>query len=137
MRGINKVMLIGNVGAEPETRYMSNGNAVCNLRIATSETWKDKQTSAKQEKTEWHSLVMFGRLAEITAEYVHKGMPIYVEGKLQTRKWQDKSGADRYSTEIVCSEMQMLGGKEQRGDSQRSQEAQRPAAPAFDDDIPF
>lgn len=140
MRGINKVMLIGNAGADPESRNLPNGNAVANLRIATSEQWKDKQTGDKMEKTEWHTLVFFGRLAEVVAEYVRKGQTVYVEGKLQTRKWQDQSGNDRYSTEVVCSEMQMLGGKQgghQRTDSQRGQDAQRPAGDDFDSEIPF
>lgn len=111
MRGINKVILIGNLGQDPETRHMPNGGSVTNLRIATNESWKDKETGEKKEKTEWHSVVMFKRLAEIAAEYLRKGASVYIEGKLQTRKWQDKEGNDRYTTEIVANEMQMLGGK--------------------------
>jgi single-strand DNA-binding protein len=110
-RGVNKVILVGTLGKDPETRYMPSGSAVTNLRIATNEQWKDKQTGEQQEHTEWHSIAMFGRLAEIAAEYLRKGSQVYVEGKLRTRKWQDKEGKDRYTTEIVADEMQMLGGK--------------------------
>jgi len=110
-RGVNKVILVGNLGKDPETRYMPSGSAVTNLRIATTEAWKDKQSGEAQERTEWHSVAMFGRLAEIAAEYLRKGSQIYVEGKLRTRKWQDKEGKDRYTTEIVADEMQMLGSK--------------------------
>ena len=110
-RGVNKVILVGNLGKDPETRYMPSGSAVTNLRIATTEAWKDKQSGEQQERTEWHSVAMFGRLAEIAAEYLRKGSQVYVEGKLRTRKWQDKEGKDRYTTEIVADEMQMLGGK--------------------------
>jgi single-strand DNA-binding protein len=110
-RGVNKVILVGTLGKDPETRYMPSGSAVTNLRIATNEQWKDKQTGEQQERTEWHSIAMFGRLAEIAAEYLRKGSQVYIEGKLRTRKWQDKEGKDRYSTEIVADEMQMLGGK--------------------------
>ena len=110
-RGVNKVILVGNLGKDPETRYMPSGSAVTNLRIATSESWKDKQSGEQQERTEWHSVAMFGRLAEIAAEYLRKGSQVYIEGKLRTRKWQDKEGKDRYTTEIVADEMQMLGGK--------------------------
>ncbi len=143
-RGINKVILIGNLGQDPETRYMPSGSAVTNLRIATAEQWKDKQTGERQERTEWHSVAMFGRLAEIAAEYLRKGSQVYIEGRLQTRKWQDKQGNDRYTTEIVANEMQMLGG---RGGGAAPMAAEPPArqqgAPAsapssdFDDDIPF
>jgi single-strand DNA-binding protein len=110
-RGVNKVILVGNLGKDPETRYMPSGSAVTNLRIATTEAWKDKQSGEAQERTEWHSVAMFGRLAEIAAEYLRKGSQVYVEGKLRTRKWQDKEGKDRYTTEIVADEMQMLGSK--------------------------
>lgn len=110
-RGVNKVILVGNCGKDPETRYLASGGAVTNLSIATSESWKDKESGEQKEKTEWHNLVFFGKLAEIVAEYVKKGSQIYVEGSLQTRKWQDKEGNDRYSTDIKCHEMQMLGGK--------------------------
>ena len=110
-RGINKVILIGNLGQDPETRFMPSGSAVTNLRIATSESFKDKETGEQQERTEWHSIAMFGRLAEISAEYLKKGAQVYIEGRLRTRKWQDKEGKDRYSTEIVADQMQMLGGR--------------------------
>ena len=110
-RGVNKVILVGNLGKDPETRYMPSGSAVTNLTLATSESWKDKQSGENQERTEWHKIAMFGRLAEIAAEYLRKGSQIYVEGKLRTRKWQDKEGKDRYTTEIVADEMQMLGSK--------------------------
>jgi len=110
-RGINKVILVGNLGKDPETRYMPSGSAVTNLTLATSESWKDKQSGEQQERTEWHKVAMFGRLAEIAAEYLRKGSQVYIEGKLRTRKWQDKEGKDRWTTEIVADEMQMLGGK--------------------------
>ena len=110
-RGINKVILVGNLGKDPETRYMPSGKAVTNFSIATSESWKDKQTGEQKEQTEWHNIVMYDRLAEIAAEYLRKGSQVYVEGKLRTRKWQDKEGRDRYTTEIQANEMQMLGGK--------------------------
>jgi single-strand DNA-binding protein len=113
-RGINRVILIGNLGQDPETRSLPSGKPVTNLRIATSESWKDKQTGEQREQTEWHTVVMFDRLAEIAAEYLRKGSQVYVEGKLRTRKWQDKEGRDRYTTEIQANEMQMLGG---RGDA--------------------
>jgi single-strand DNA-binding protein len=110
-RGVNKVILVGNLGKDPETRYMPSGSAVTNLTLATSESWKDKQSGEAQERTEWHKVAMFGRLAEIAAEYLRKGSQIYIEGKLRTRKWQDKEGKDRWTTEIVADEMQMLGSK--------------------------
>ena len=110
-RGINKVIIVGNVGGDPETRYMPSGSAVTNLTIATNESWKDKQTGEQKERTEWHRVAMFNRLAEIAAEYLRKGSQVYIEGKLRTRKWQDKSGNDRYTTEIIADEMQMLGGR--------------------------
>lgn len=151
-RGVNKVILIGNVGQDPETRAMPSGRSVVNLRLATSESWRDKQTGEQKEQTEWHTVVMFDRLAEIAAEYLRKGSQVYIEGSLRTRKWQDKqSGADRYSTEIVARDMQMLGGRtgaggggqfggERPAATTRSEE--RTTAPAteageFDDDIPF
>ena len=114
-RGINKVILIGNLGKDPETRYMPSGSAVTNLRIATSESFKDRETGEQQERTEWHSVAMFGKLAEISAEYLKKGSQVYVEGKLRTRKWQDQGGQDRYTTEIVGDELQMLGKKDGSG----------------------
>jgi len=113
-RGINKVILVGNLGNDPEVRYANNGAAIANLSVATSESWKDKNTGEMQEKTEWHRVVMFNRLGEIAGEYLRKGSKVYIEGKLQTRKWQDQSGQDKYTTEIVANEMQML---DSRGDN--------------------
>ena len=110
-RGVNKVILIGNLGQDPETKYMPSGSAVTNLRIATTEAFKDKETGEQQERTEWHSVAMFGRLAEIAGEYLRKGSQVYIEGRLRTRKWQDKQGQDRYSTEIIADQMQMLGSR--------------------------
>lgn len=110
-RGVNKAILIGNLGRDPEIRYSPSGAAVANVNIATTESWKDKNTGEQQEKTEWHRIVFFGRLAEIVGEYLKKGSQVYVEGRLQTRKWQDKEGNDRWTTEIVANEMQMLGGR--------------------------
>ncbi|GGC03574.1 hypothetical protein GCM10011352_32180 [Marinobacterium zhoushanense] len=166
-RGINKVILIGNLGGDPEVRYMPSGNAVTNVTLATSESWKDKQSGQQQERTEWHRVVFFNRLAEIAGEYLRKGSKVYVEGSLRTRKWQGQDGQDRYTTEIVASELQMLDGRggESGGYAQSepmgygqpqsqpqgqprqqqrpaSQPQQAPAAPApdmdpFDDDIPF
>lgn len=139
-RGINKVILVGNLGQDPETKYTPSGDAVTNLSIATSEQWKDKNSGEKKERTEWHRVVMWRKLAEIAAEYLRKGSQVYIEGKLQTRKWQDKDGNDRYTTEIVANEMQMLGGKGERP-AARPQAADglntdASGAP-FDDDIPF
>jgi single-strand DNA-binding protein len=144
-RGINKVIIVGNLGADPETRYMPSGSAVTNLRVATTEAWKDKQTGEQQERTEWHRVAMFGRLAEIAAEYLRKGSQVYLEGSLRTRKWQDKDGNDRYSTEIVANEMQMLGGRGDASAPARSNSDSPRQAPAdsgppsdeFNDDIPF
>lgn len=150
-RGINKVILVGNLGADPDTRYMPSGKAVTNIRIATSESWKDKQTGDQQERTEWHSIVMYDKLGEIAAEYLRKGSQVYIEGKLRTRKWQDKEGKDRYTTEVIASEMQMLGGRggagtgggggESRPSRSSAPEERSPAPVAdegeFDDDIPF
>jgi single-strand DNA-binding protein len=155
MASVNKVILVGNLGKDPETRYTTGGDAVTNIRIATTDTWKDK-AGEKQEKTEWHSIVFFGRQAEIAAEYLKKGRQIYVEGRLQTRKWQDKEGQDRYTTEIVADRMQMLGNREGGGGGASSGEpppereprpsggsAKPGAAPSkknvddLDDDIPF
>jgi single-strand DNA-binding protein len=110
-RGINKVILVGNLGKDPENRYLPSGKAVTNFSIATSESWKDKQTGEQKEQTEWHNIVMYDRLAEIAAEYLRKGSQVYVEGRLRTRKWQDKEGRDRYTTEIIANEMQMLGAR--------------------------
>lgn len=151
-RGVNKVILIGNLGAEPEVRYMPSGQAVANVRLATNESWRDKETGEQQERTEWHRLVFYGRLAEIVKEYLHKGSQIYVEGRLQTRKWQGQDGQERYTTEIVANEMQMLGsrtggtvGFNDREAPDREPPATKPqsapagdtASPEFDDDIPF
>ena len=158
-RGVNKVILVGNLGQDPDVRYMPNGNAVANISVATSETWKDKNTGEQQERTEWHRVVLFRRLGEIAGEYLKKGSKVYIEGRLQTRKWQDQNGQDRYTTEIVGDNMQMLdsrggsapmgggggagasygggassgGGSNDNGFSQ-----QTPPPPAdFEDDIPF
>src|SRR5210317_1440981 len=109
-RGINKVIIVGNVGQDPETRYMPSGSAVTNFKVATNESWKDKQTGEQKDRTEWHRVAMFNRLAEIAAEYLRKGSQVYIEGKLRTRKWQGQDGQDRYTTEIIADEMQMLGG---------------------------
>ena len=127
-RGVNKVILVGNLGGDPEVRYMPNGNAVTNVTIATSESWKDKQTGQQQERTEWHRVVFFNRLAEIAGEYMRKGGKVYVEGALRTRKWQDQSGADRYTTEIVASEMQLLDSRG-AGDGGQQQPQQGGYAP--------
>lgn len=124
-RGVNKVILVGNLGNDPEVRYMPNGNAVANLSIATSESWKDQQ-GQMQERTEWHRLTMYRRLAEVAGEYLKKGSQIYVEGKLQTRKWQDQQGQDRYTTEIIVDQMQMLGGRGQEGGNAGGGYQQRP-----------
>lgn len=141
-RGINKVIIVGNLGGDPEVRYMPSGSAVTNITVATSESWKDKQTGQQQERREWHKIIFFNKLAEIAGEYLRKGSKVYVEGSLRTRKWQDQSGQDRYTTEIVASEMQMLDSKQ---DGQQSQQRQHggpqqnntPDADPFDDDIPF
>src|SRR3569833_3388007 len=148
-RGVNKVILIGNLGKDPEVRYMPSGGAVANVTLATSETWKDKQSGQNQERTEWHNVVFFNRLAALAGEYLKKGYKVYVEGSLRTRKWQDKNGQDRYTTEIVAAEKQMLddrgacagggmGGGRDTGSSAGSSKNES-AAPAgdFDDDIPF
>jgi len=160
-RGINKVILVGNLGNDPEVRYTPSGSAVANITIATSDSWKDKNTGQKQERTEWHRVVMFNRLGEIAGEYLKKGSKVYIEGRLQTRKWQDKNGQDRYTTEIIASEMQMLdsrggsgdfapsqqqshGGGQQQQQSRPQQQQPPVAEPVgagdfsdFDDDIPF
>mgnify|MGYP005723648571 CR=1 FL=1 len=161
-RGVNKVIIVGNLGQEPETRYMPSGGAVTNISIATSESWKDKSSGQMQERTEWHRVVFFNRLAEIAGEYLKKGSKVYIEGSLRTRKWQDQSGSDRYTTEIVANEMQMLDsrGSGQAGDaggfegydqmpeahgsgakpaqpSAPSPASQSPAVSDFEDDIPF
>lgn len=157
-RGVNKVILLGNLGADPETRYTASGSAVTNIRLATTDTWRDRQSGEQQERTEWHRVVFFGRLAEIAAEYLRKGSQCYLEGRIQTRKWQGQDGQDRYTTEVVANEMRLLGSRggsagaaPSRGrdeDSGSAWPAQGSAgAPAaapssgpsddFDDDIPF
>lgn len=167
MASVNKVILVGNLGRDPEVRYMPNGEAVCNFSIATTDNWKDKN-GQKQERTEWHNIVMYRKLAEIAGEYLKKGRPVYVEGRLQTRKWQTKEGQDRYTTEIIADQMQMLGGRDSGGsnasydDMNQDQDSSQSGAPArqsapssapavqaakpaaggssfdeFDDDIPF
>lgn len=142
MASLNKAIIIGNLGKDPETRFMPNGDAVCNFSVATTESYKDKNGD-KQEKTEWHNITIYRKLAEIAGQYLKKGSQVYLEGKIQTRKWQDKEGNDRYTTEIVCDEMKMLGGKQE---GQQQKQSPRQAAPArqqqpvdaFDDtDIPF
>ena len=138
-RGINKAIIVGNLGQDPEVKQMPSGGAVCNITVATSESWNDKNTGEKQERVEWHRVVMYRKVAEIAGEYLRKGSQVYVEGKLQTRKWQDQSGADRYTTEIVANEIQMLGGKASA--SQAAKPATQPEAASgandFDDDLPF
>jgi single-strand DNA-binding protein len=139
-RGINKVILVGNVGSDPEVRHLDGGNAVCSFSVATSETWKDKNTGEKQERTEWHRVVIFRQLAEIAGKYLRKGSQVYLEGKLQTRKW-DKDGVTHYTTEVIANEMQMLGGKRDDAPAAVSRPAAKPApieqAAGFEDDIPF
>ncbi len=160
MASVNKVILVGHLGKDPETRYMPNGDAITNATLATSESWKDKQTGEKKEQTEWHRLVFYRKLAEIAGQYLRKGSLIYIEGSLKTRKWQDKDGQDRYTTEITVNEMTMLGGRgdagggQSSGEPQQRQQQQRPqgngggqqqrqSAPQsrgfddFEDDIPF
>jgi single-strand DNA-binding protein len=148
-RGVNKVIVVGNLGNDPETKYMPSGSAVTNLSVATNESWKDKQTGEQKDRTEWHRVAMFGRLAEIAAEYLRKGSQVYIEGKLRTRKWQDQNGNDRWSTEIIADEMQMLGGRSGAGAPAMGSSgpppgpppsgggAQGGGSPDFDDDIPF
>jgi len=160
MASVNKVIIIGNLGRDPEVRYTPNGSAVCNVGVATTRTWKAKDSGDKVEETEWHRVVFYDRLAEIAGEYLKKGRSVYVEGRLKTRKWQDKDGAEKYTTEIIAEEMKMLGGREGMGGGaddggessgygNRAQPASRPAAAArpapksstgfdnMDDDIPF
>jgi single-strand DNA-binding protein len=150
-RGVNKVILIGNLGQDPETRTTPGGTTVTNIRIATSESWRDKTSGEMKEQTEWHGIVLWNKLGEIAAEYLKKGSQVYIEGRLQTRKWQDKQGNDRYTTEVVASEMQMLGGRgggggatqetrdtREAGKSAGAPASERAGASAdFDDDIPF
>lgn len=152
MASVNKVIILGNLGADPESRFAPSGDAVCNIRVATSETWRDKATSERKEATEWHRISFYGKLAEIAGQYLRKGSQVYVEGSLRTRKWTDKDGQDRYSTEIRADEMKMLGGRPEGQQSaprqssepqQRMQQQSRPQQNAgggfgdFDDDIPF
>jgi len=156
MASVNKVILIGNLGKDPEVRYAPSGSAICNITVATSRTWKDKTTGEKQEETEWHRVTFFDRLAEVAGEYLKKGKSVYIEGRLKTRKWTDKEGVERYSTDILADEMKMLGSREgtggdDAGGSQRSAPAARPPASRtaatapksatvfdnMDDDIPF
>ncbi len=124
-RGVNKVILVGNLGADPETRYTANGGAITNIRLATSENWKDKQNGENQERTEWHRVVLFGKLGEIAGEYLKKGRQVYIEGSLRTNKYTDKEGVERYSTDIVANEMQMLGGQGGGEDRQQQRPRQR------------
>ncbi|EKK3986126.1 single-stranded DNA-binding protein [Cronobacter sakazakii] len=148
-KGVNKVILVGNLGQDPEVRYMPNGGAVTSLRLATSESWRDKQTGEMKEVTEWHSVVLYGKMAEVAGEYLRKGSQVYIEGQLRTRKWQDQSGQDRYSTEVVVNvggTMQMLGGKQQSDQPKQQSQTTKQKPPSqqssvppmdFDDDIPF
>lgn len=149
MASVNRVIVVGNLGADPEVRYLPSGDAIANIRLATTDRYKDKQSGEMKETTEWHRVAFFGRLAEIVSEYLKKGSAVYIEGKLRTRKWQAQDGTDRYSTEIVADSMQMLGGRAEVGErtserpARQQQPASRPAAPAgggldeMDDDIPF
>ena len=142
-RGINKVIIVGNLGADPDSRAMPSGNAVTNISVATSESWNDRDTGEKQEKTEWHRVVFFNRLAEIAAQYLKKGSQVYVEGKLQTRKWEDKEGNERWTTEVVANQMQMLGDRmsnDMSNDNVSSSQSSSDndfSTDEFDDDIPF
>jgi single-strand DNA-binding protein len=146
-RGVNKAIIVGNLGRDPEVRYSASGAPIANVNVATTDSWKDKQTGENNERTEWHRVVFFGRLAEIAQEYLKKGSQVYIEGRLQTRKWQDQSGQDRYTTEIVASDMQMLGGRAgaPAEDYSSAPEPKEHAARSgggmptsdFDDDIPF
>jgi single-strand DNA-binding protein len=145
-RGINKVILVGNLGQEPETRYMPSGSAVTNISVATSESWKDKESGDQVDRTEWHRVAFFNRLAEIAGEYLHKGSQVYIEGRLRTRKWQDRDGHDRYTTEIIADQMQMLGSRGGASPGSFQKSSGSPAAqptgapqpePEFDDEIPF
>lgn len=150
MAGINKVIIVGNLGNDPEIRTMPNGEQVANITVATSESWTDKNTGERKEQVEWHRIVLYRRLAEIAGQYLHKGSQVYIEGRLKTRKWQDNNGQDRYSTEIQCDNLQMLGGRnqdaaqnqppKQQDKQQKAQsKSQQPEPPvdAFDDNIPF
>lgn len=142
MASVNKTIILGNLGRDPETRYAPNGDAICNITVATTDSWKDKQTGEKKEQTEWHRIVFFGKLAEIAGQYLRKGSAVYVEGSLRTRKWQDKEGQDRYTTEIRADQMQMLGSKQESeqsrpAESKRLEPKQEGGFMDMDDDIPF
>lgn len=155
MASLNKVILIGNLGADPETRYSPSGDAICNIRLATTESWKDKNSGEKKEQTEWHRVVLYRKLAEIAGQYLKKGSQVYIEGKIKTRKWQDKDGQDRYTTEIQCDELKMLGGRQEGGnrsgggggnydsgdnggyDAPPRQQKPKPSFDDLGDDIPF
>ena len=146
MKGVNKVIIVGNLGKDPETRYTQNGNAVTNITVATSESWTDKNTGQKQESTEWHRVVFFKKIAEIAGKYLKKGSKVYIEGSLKTRKWQDKSGQDRYTTEIIANNMQMLDSRQDGATTAattaatttaNTQQQQTDGFDNFDDDIPF
>ena len=149
MASVNKVIILGNIGRDPEVRFSADGAAVCNIPIATSSSWKDKNSGEKREETEWHKVVFYGRLAEIAGEYLKKGKPVYVEGRLKTRKWQNKEGVDQYTTEVIADSLQLLGGREEGSKAPASQQRQAPAPqpqsqrqPAanladMEDDIPF
>lgn len=147
-RGVNKVIIVGNLGQDPEVRYLPNGGAVANITLATSESWRDKQSGETKEKTEWHRVVLFGKLAEVAGEYLRKGSQVYIEGKLTTRKWTDQAGVEKYTTEIhvnVGGTLQMLGGKQEGSQQSKPQQSQQQSSPTpsneppmdFDDDIPF
>ena len=135
MRGVNKVIIVGNLGSDPDARYLPSGGTVTVISVATSESWKDRDSGEKKEKTEWHRVTFFGKLAEIAAKYLEKGSQVYVEGKIQTDKWQDKDGNDRYTTKIVAREMQMLGGRSEPRE-QRA-EPENTGGGSFDEEIPF
>ena len=152
MAGVNKVIIVGNLGRDPEVRYSADGAAVCNIAVATTSSWKDKNSGEKREETEWHRIVFYGRLAEIAGEYLKKGKPVYVEGRLKTRKWQNKEGVDQYTTEVVADSMQLLGGRDDDSPRHQAPAPQQRQAPApqpqrqpggganladLDDDIPF
>lgn len=137
MASVNKVILVGNLGKDPETKYLPSGDAVTNFSLATTESWKDKSTGDKQERTEWHRISAFGKLAEICGEYLKKGSAVYIEGSIHTRKWQDKEGQDRYSTEIKADRMQMLGGKRQAAEKDAAEPKKGGGFDDMKDDIPF
>ena len=137
MASLNKAILIGNLGADPETRYMTNGDCVCNIRLATTDTWKDKASGEQKESTEWHRVVFYRRLAEVAGQYLKKGSQVYIEGRIKTRKWQDKDGQDRYTTEIEATEMKMLGGRRDGADGDSGSQRSVSSVNDLDDDIPF